>query len=209
MNQSPSMKKDLLFWTAVFYMCSLLPTTSSFSVNNNFNLAQQISLPSSTKLNMNMDRRTTLSKISSATLFGILSSAYTPTPAHAKSKEPVTKESMAKAFADIKYELNDPDGGIPKLQLAIEKANWEDVKGFTKFYDLEFRKAKMVKARKMFPDSDMKTETLTLTNNVTFDLIGINRASRAEDQNEAFKYLEELKGDITAFLAYEDKVVIP
>ena len=207
-------RQIVLGWVLLLQMCSQLQTASSFSLSNpNLNTKVTSKVQSSTILSMiqdlNMDRRASIAKLSSGTLFGIFATVITPQPSFAKSKEPVTPESMAKAFADVRFELEDPSGGIPALQKAIETKDWEDVKGFTKFYDLEFRKAKMVKARKMFPDSEMRGETLQLCNNVTFDLIGINRASRVEDQNEALKYLDELKEDVKAFLEYEKKVVIP
>lgn len=151
-----------------------------------------------------MNRRSYVQKISFMTFGGVLTLNNQPSFA----KEPVTKESMAKAFADVRFELEDPTGGIQILAQAIDEKDWENIKESTKFYDLEFRKAKMVKARKMFPDSDMRGESLQLCNNVTFDLIGINRASRVEDSESAYKYLEELKTDVTKFLEYESKVVI-
>lgn len=160
-----------------------------------------------TTKNKNIDRRSSISKICKVGIFGILASTVKTQPSIAK--EPTTPESMARAFADIRYELEDPNGGIPTLQNAIEKKDWVNVKEFTKFYDTEFRKAKMVKARKMFPDSNMRGESLQLCNNVTFDLIGINRASRVDDMDEAMKYLEELKQDVRSFMEYEKKIVFP
>jgi len=49
-----------------------------------------------------------------------------------------------------------------------------------------------------------------MSNAVTFDLIGINRASRpgkenAEEQN---RYLEELKKDVERFLELEKTIVV-
>lgn len=158
--------------------------------------------------NENSNRRSALSKISSATMFGISCLSTHSLPAEAKAKEPVTAEAMAAAFAAVRKELDDPEGGIAKLGSAIDKKDWTEIKEFTKYYDLEFRKAKMVKARKMFPDKDMKGEALPLCNNVTFDLIGINRAARAEDLVSAMQYYESLKKDVSSFLVYESKVVI-
>ena len=48
---------------------------------------------------------------------------------------------------------------------------------FTKEYDLEFRKAKMVKTRKFLTSKEDKEKGVMLRNVVTFDLIGMNKGA--------------------------------
>ena len=82
---------------------------------------------------------------------------------------------------------------------------------YTKKSDAYFRKAKLGKARKLLTDDKLRSgESLYLSNAVTFDLIGINRASRPGKQNkdEQLRYLTELKDDIEKFLMLEDTIEI-
>lgn len=82
---------------------------------------------------------------------------------------------------------------------------------YTKESDAYFRKAKLGKARKLLTDEKLRsTDSLYLSNAVTFDLIGINRASRPGKQNkdEQLRYLTELKDDIEKFLKLEDTIEI-
>jgi hypothetical protein len=141
-----------------------------------------------------------------------------PAPANAANapKDPYEtldpKAKVTAAFQSIKNELS-PDipfvemgkgGGVPYLEGLIQSSNWPEVKEFTKFYDSEFRKAKLGYVRKKIMTSKAQQQQATLMSNaVTFDLIGINRAARAQDQTEALRYLGELKNDITTFLQYE------
>ena len=76
---------------------------------------------------------------------------------------------------------------------------------FIKTYDLEFRKAKMVKARKFITSKEDKDKGLFFSNSVTFDLIGMNKNSRPGQQDimGVKKYFEELKADIQSFLDLE------
>ena len=189
-------------------LCSITHTCFGFASLPEHQIRMKTKLSQNTKLDMILtDRRSSISRISTATFFGAVLSGILPQSSFAK--EPVTSETLAKSFAEIHFELENPNGGIALLENAIKTKDWANVKEFTKFYDAEFRKAKMVKTRKMFPDPDMKGEALQLCNNVTFDLIGINRASRVEDVDSALKYLDELKGDISTFLDYESKITLP
>mmetsp|Transcript_25161 Transcript_25161/g.37009 ORF Transcript_25161/g.37009 Transcript_25161/m.37009 type:complete len:209 (+) Transcript_25161:26-652(+) len=161
-----------------------------------------------------VSRRFVLDKVAKTSASILTVAAWAPSPAAAK-KEPVTRESISAVFASIRSEIDDTPfvdigqgGGVKYLEGAIEKKEWEKVKEFTKFYDLEFRKAKMSKAKKMMPDKEMKSQGTQLCNNVTFDLIGINRAARVEDVETAHKYLGELKEDILEFLKFEEKIVL-
>eukprot|EP00565_Helicotheca_tamesis_P003120 CAMPEP_0185723662 /NCGR_PEP_ID=MMETSP1171-20130828/427_1 /TAXON_ID=374046 /ORGANISM="Helicotheca tamensis, Strain CCMP826" /LENGTH=147 /DNA_ID=CAMNT_0028391399 /DNA_START=285 /DNA_END=728 /DNA_ORIENTATION=+ len=134
-----------------------------------------------------------------------------PVPAYAKTKEPITAETVADAFNAVRYELEDPNGGAAYLEQKISEKDYAALFEFTKYYDLEFRKAKMGRARKLLTDKALKDEAVLMCNAVTFDLIGINRASRPGQQSaeEAKKYLEEMKADIRKFLDLESTIVIP
>ena len=81
---------------------------------------------------------------------------------------------------------------------------------YTKESDAYFRKAKIGKARKLLTDKEIKSGSIQLSNAVTFDLIGINRASRPgqEDKDVQLKYLDDLKKDIEQFLELEKTIVI-
>ena len=81
---------------------------------------------------------------------------------------------------------------------------------YTKESDAYFRRAKLGKARKLLTDKNFKDGALQLSNAVTFDLIGINRASRPgrESTEEALRYWEELKGDVEKFLELEGTIVV-
>lgn len=139
-------------------------------------------------------------------LLSTVASTANPSFAHAKkTKEPMTPEKVTAAFAAVREQLESPDGGIQELKSLIDKEDYDAIREFTKTYDLEFRKAKMVKARRLITAKDDKERGLYLSNSVTFDLIGINRGSRLgkEDISEVKKYWEELKADVTNFLELE------
>jgi len=159
-------------------------------------------------------RRSMFQKVTfkSASVFGAM--AIFPTPAVAKKEAP-SPEVMKSIFTAIRLELEGQQytvlgegGGMFYLGKQLDDGNWTEIKEFTKFYDLEFRKAKMARVRKMMTDKEIKGVALQFSNNVTFDLIGINRAARTEDTAEARKYFDELKIDIKAFLDLESKVVL-
>ena len=81
---------------------------------------------------------------------------------------------------------------------------------YTKESDAYFRKAKLGKARKLLTDNTLKGDAILMSNAVTFDLIGINRASRPgqENREEQIRYLNELRKDIERFLELESTIVI-
>lgn len=81
---------------------------------------------------------------------------------------------------------------------------------YTKESDAYFRRAKIGKARKLLTNKDLKGDAIGMSNAVTFDLIGINRASRPgkENKEEQMKYLEELKTDIAKVLELEKTIEI-
>lgn len=151
-------------------------------------------------------RRHAFRKLSSLLLISTATSTANPSLAQAKkSKEPMTREKVEAAFTAVREQLESPDGGMQELKSLIDKEDFDAIREFTQTYDLEFRKAKMVKARRLITSKDDIDRGLYLSNSVTFDLIGINRGSRAgrEDIGEVKKYWEELKMDVKNFLDLE------
>lgn len=139
------------------------------------------------------------SVILSVPIVGNISSAE----AKDKVKEPITKESIAKSFQDVRYELE--FGGVVKLGELVKMADYAGIMEFTKEYDLDFRKAKMGKARKFLTTKEDKEKAVLLCNAVTFDLIGMNKSSRPGQENlgNVIKFYQELKDDIQSFLDME------
>jgi hypothetical protein len=155
---------------------------------------------------------------------GLLSAALVTTvvnpvePAVAKEEvlPPSTPAEIQQALQLIRDEFSSPDGGIPYLQKLIDAEDYPTIMAFTPQYDLKMRKLNMGKAAKVMAgvyatesEKEQKkafSTTATLAKNaVTFDLIGINRASRPgqEDKEKAQKYLQELKDDMQKFLDLE------
>ena len=122
--------------------------------------------------------------------------------------ESITPKNVKSAFDAIRFELEDPAGGVASLESMISVKDFEGVMDFTKNYDGYFRKARIGRARKLLTDKKKKDDAVLMSNAITFDLIGINRASRPgqENQEEARKYLEELKADIQKILDLESTV---
>lgn len=132
-------------------------------------------------------------------LVGAAALSTIPLPAAAAKEEvPITRQAVAEAFDAIRNELDDPSGVVATLAKLIESGSFEDILQYTKESDAYFRKAKMGKARKLLTDKALKGDAVAMSNAVTFDLIGINRASRPgkENKGEQQRYLEELKKDI-------------
>lgn len=137
--------------------------------------------------------------VTSCSAFGNASAAF----AKDKVKEPITREVIAKSFQNVRDELE--KGGIVELGALIEKEDFNGIMEFTKEYDLDFRKAKMGKARKFITSKEDKEKAVLLCNAVTFDLIGMNKASRTGQQNieNVKKYYQEMKDDVHSFLEME------
>mmetsp|Transcript_12909 Transcript_12909/g.18430 ORF Transcript_12909/g.18430 Transcript_12909/m.18430 type:complete len:233 (+) Transcript_12909:149-847(+) len=133
-----------------------------------------------------------------------------PIIANAKSDdEGPSIEDLKAAFDAVRYELESEKGGISyELQQMVDDVDYERILEFTKMYDLEYRKAKMSKARKMISDKAIKENGLFFCNSVTFDLIGMNKNSRSgkEDIVQVRKYFEELKSDVKSFLDLEKEL---
>lgn len=110
-------------------------------------------------------------------------------------------------FDAVRYQLQDPSGGVAYMQKCIDDHDFTALLEFTKQYDQVLRKGAMGQAKKTLPKSVQDAAT-SAANAVTFDLIGINRSSRKGQENvaEASKYLEELRADVQTFLQLEGSV---
>lgn len=153
----------------------------------------------------NISRRVAMNQIGSTLALVGASTFGAASPATAKDKEPVSKETVTKSFQAVRDELEASDGGIKTLESLIAKEDFEGVMEFTKGYDLEFRKAKMGKARKFITSKEEKEKAVALCNAVTFDLIGMNKGSRPgqRDIEQVKKYFGEIQADINSFLELE------
>lgn len=140
---------------------------------------------------------------------------YHNDPAVAKSSsskeaedELPSKEYVRECFNIVRYEISDSQGGVAYMQERIDKEDFVGLLEFTRTYDLELRKLRMGKAKKLIQDKDVKARATEYANAVTFDLIGMNRSSRQGQENvdSANKYLQELRDDVTKFLNLEEAV---
>ena len=182
-----------------------MPNNMMSANNNNNKSMMTLSMSSSpTNSNDSLGRRDVI-KIAGSMLT-ISSLASFADVAQAKDKEPVAIETVRESFQAVKDELN--NGGISELAAIIEKEDYDEIMEFTKNYDLEFRKAKMGKARKFLTSKEDKEKAVLLCNAVTFDLIGMNKGSRVGQRNieQVKKYYGELKTDVQSFLDLEQNI---
>jgi hypothetical protein len=142
----------------------------------------------------------------------LLTTTLTTNVKSSHAKEEVSIELIHNAFEKVRNELL--SGGVPYMKSLIENGKYDELLEFTKTYDQILRKSFMGKAKKFIMSSDEKEIATQLCNNVTFDLIGINRSVRSKSGNDndmkyqsAVKYLAELQDDIEKFLALEPKQV--
>lgn len=150
-------------------------------------------------------RRSALGKVLSS---GAAALAAGVQPAAAKEKEAITPENVKAAFDAVRYELEDAAGGVQLIESKINAEDYEAVMDLTQNYDGYMRKARVGRARKLLTDKKLKDDAQMMSNAITFDLIGINRASRPGQQNkdEALRYLGELKADVQKFLELESTI---
>ena len=123
---------------------------------------------------------------------------FAPQSALAKEEAiPATRENVKKAFDDLRYELNGGDGGVARMQRAIDAGDWEGLMDITKTYDQILRKGRIGRIKSFLSDKEKSITTLS-ANAITFDLIGINRNARPGQENaaEASRYLDELRTDL-------------
>lgn len=108
-------------------------------------------------------------------------------------------------FDAVRFELDDPAGGVAFLRQSLQDRNFDAVLDFTKQYDQVLRKSAMGKAKKLLPTPELREQGTALCNAVTFDLIGINRNARKGQENaaEAQRYLDELVTDARGLLDLE------
>lgn len=156
------------------------------------------------------DRRNFLEQVGTATFGALLLQPSAPALAADDEVALPTREVVTSTFAPIKYELNDPNGGVAYLQGRIDAKDFAGVLEFTKSYDLEFRKLRMGRAKKLLQSKEIKEKATGFCNAVTFDLIGINRSSRSgqESAESASKYLQELRDDVSKFLELEASIEV-
>ena len=150
-------------------------------------------------------RRSAIGKVISSGAAALATGAQ---PAAAKEKEAITPENVKAAFDAVRYELEDAAGGVQLIESKINAEDYEAVMDLTKNYDGYMRKARVGRARKLLTDKKLKDDAQMTSNAITFDLIGINRASRPGQQNkdEALKYLGELKADVQKILDLESTI---
>eukprot|EP00984_Skeletonema_dohrnii_P024788 scaffold13923_cov78-Skeletonema_dohrnii-CCMP3373.AAC.4 len=145
-----------------------------------------------------------------ATITATSAIIFSTQPAAAKEAPiEITPQIVQEAFDAIRNELTSSSGVVATLSNLIDNGSFEEILQYTKESDAYFRRAKLGKARKMLTDKDLKGEAVLMSNAVTFDLIGINRASRPgkENREDQLRYLEELKKDIAKFLELEKTIV--
>ena len=149
--------------------------------------------------------------ISSIAGLNILVSQSAPALAAETADAPLpTREAVTECFDYIRYELESSEGGIAYMQGRIDNKDFDGLLEFSKTYDIEFRKRRFKAAKKFLQDKDTKSKATEYANAVTFDLIGINRSCRKGQENveSANKYLQELRDDVTKFLALEKTIEV-
>jgi len=161
-------------------------------------------------------RRRILSTLATAGTAVVSSLLVTPAqPALAKKADPdeiiiYNKDEVEQAFAAIRYELEDPKGGVALMQALVDAKDYPALLEFTKTYDLELRKAKCQQAKKKYKITSDKLDVQQVLNNITFDLIGMNKACRPgqENMDVAQKYLTELKEDLGTFVSLQSTILV-
>mmetsp|Transcript_22155 Transcript_22155/g.31657 ORF Transcript_22155/g.31657 Transcript_22155/m.31657 type:complete len:208 (-) Transcript_22155:186-809(-) len=164
---------------------------------------------SSTATSLHATRRNFLHHSLTTTTSIILTTTLAPQASLAKEAIEITPTLVTETFTTIRNELTSPTGLISTLTTLIDNGSFEEIIQYTKESDAYFRKAKLGKARKLLTDKNVKDEAVLMSNAVTFDLIGINRASRPgrESREDQLRYLEELKRDVEKFLELEKTIV--
>jgi hypothetical protein len=140
--------------------------------------------------------------------------AATTTEILSKEEQEALSTKRIAAFDAVRKELT--TNGIPYMKQLIQEEKYDELLEFTKTYDQILRKQKMGSAKKLIAvnigtdnENDLKNikdRATQYSNNVTFDLIGINRSIRpnaTNQQENAMKYLQELQTDIEQFLLLE------
>jgi len=195
-----------------------LPQITSFVVGSSKRTAQlQVkAVTDSSEANININNRrdflliANVRVLSGITGVTILTSHSYPAVAVDEEEELPTREVVTECFNSVRYELQDLKGGVAFMQGRIDNEDWLGLLEFTKTYDLEMRKLRMGRAKKLLQDKEIKAKATSYANAVTFDLIGINRSSRKGQENveSANKYLQELREDMIKFLDLEETIKV-
>jgi hypothetical protein len=113
-----------------------------------------------------------------------------------------TLPSLEKCFNAVRKELDLKDGAsLIRIKADIDEGKWDDLKLFSREYDAGFRGGVLKSAWKQLGDN--KQKGIKVTNSFTFDLIGLNKASRNEDKEDAYHRLDQITQDLKDFLALE------
>lgn len=175
-----------------------------------FNPQQQTNIPqSSSSSRRNFLEQATMAAFVGVGVGGVVLLPSLPASAAEEVSLP-TRDIVTQTFAPIKFELSDPQGGVATMQSRIDANDFAGLMEFTRTYDLEMRKLRMGRAKKLMSSKEMKEIATSYANAVTFDLIGMNRNSRIgqENQEAANKYLQELRDDVTMFLELEGSIEV-
>ena len=146
--------------------------------------------------------RTWASQLSKAMISSslLLSSQSVSLPVRAADDLP----SLERCFNAVRKELDPKNGeSLNRIKKDIDGSNWDDLKLFTREYDAGFRGGVLKSAWKQLGDA--KGKGIQVTNSFTFDLIALNKAARNEDKVDAYSRLEQVRQDLTDFLALEQK----
>jgi hypothetical protein len=171
--------------------------------------ASAFSIHTTTTTTPQSDRRNFLEQV--GTTFGVALLLPSAPALAAEEEVPLpTKELVINTFAPIKYELLDPNGGVAIMQGRIDEQDFIGLMDFTRTYDLEMRKLRMGRAKKLLQSKELKEKATEFCNAVTFDLIGMNRSARTgqESVESANKYLQELRDDVKKFLELESTIQV-
>ena len=198
----------VLFWTSSSFVISQNenPFRCNFQIKLGTETAEHLC---DTESRRDFLRMTPTSVLSCMGCLRLLTSKSNPALA-ADIPELPTKEVVTECFDFIRFELENPEGGVAYMQGRIDNEDLAGLLEFSKSYDLEFRKRRFGAAKKLLQDKEVKAKATEYANAVTFDLIGINRSCRKgqEDKESANKYLNELRADVAKFLALEKTIEV-
>jgi len=193
---------------------SLLALALSFSTSLSFVIKPNSQVKASVDVESRRDflSITPAAVISCIAGLNILTTQSTPALAADTSAEIElpTKEVVTECFDFIRFELENPEGGVAYMQERIDREDLVGLLEFSRSYDLEFRKRRFGNAKKLMQDKEIKSKATAYANAVTFDLIGINRSCRKgqESVESANKYLQELRDDVSKFLTLEKTIEV-
>jgi hypothetical protein len=134
-------------------------------------------------------------------IVGGLLTGQQPDTASAKGPPPMSVQETVEA---VQFELQDARGSVGRLQAALDAADFAQLQEMTKTMDQSLRKKVVGQAKYYWEDKNAGTQ---LSNNVTFDLIGINRNARPgqESAEGVMQYLQDLRNDLQQILKYSEE----